>query len=235
MEYSLKYDNTSTITCESNSNSLTNDTICCTTDCLETNKHEDIETGVSDLDNYKNALENSINNSLNKIEKNNFNKDRGELVKDLKYKSKKSKNENDTYNSKVKSNVYEFNKLKHDISLLKTSCIVLFINLIIAVSYIPCFSPLAKKGAMIMWTIIIACLSGYYLYNRNFKDLTRDDRKYNEFNFKKPTQANILSSKEVAIKENQEELAKLDVDFDPSSIDIGNIQQYISSDSCSAN
>ena len=88
--------------------------------------------------------------------------------------------------------------------------------------------------AWIIKSIIISCLLGYYLYNRNFKDLTRDDRKYNEFNFKKPTQANILSSKEVAIKENQEELAKLNIDFDPSSIDIGNIQQYISSDSCSA-
>ena len=88
------------------------------------------------------------------------------------------------------------------------------------------YMPLNRTGAGVLWGIAIfilflIILSRYYRNKSN-----RDDIIDYERNFGKPTDSAILKSK-IAANAQKRKDGEVVTDFDPTSIDIGNIKRYI--------
>lgn len=164
----------------------------------------------------------------------NVNQTHDNMKNSLEEDMKKINNQNSTLKSVTQNNEYEYRKMVHEVSVFKLCIIVIWINgILFSVFRNASWYPLSGKGALTCWSMVMFCLAIYVLYELVYKGTNRDERKYDERNFPKPSDKVVLQSKENAGVEVQSKFGKLD--FDPSTIDIGSIQKYINEEgSCPA-
>lgn len=156
----------------------------------------------------------------------NVNKTHDNMKNTLEEDMKKINNENSTLKSLTQNNEYEYRKMVHEVSVFKICIIILWVNgILFTVFRNAGWYPLSGRGALTCWSIVMFCLAIYVVYELFYKNINRDERKYDERNFPKPSDKVVLQSKENAGLEVQSKFGKLD--FDPSTIDIGSINKYI--------
>jgi hypothetical protein len=119
-----------------------------------------------------------------------------------------------------------YNRLAYDTELMKHLmwfCIVLFV---VPLLYLANLLP--KIFAVVMWLLLLGSFIGYLLYKRQLNNQGRDSLFYNEYNFAKPTNENILASrlKQQLDPSCQANLESANDEIDPSKVDIGDISQW---------
>ena len=86
--------------------------------------------------------------------------------------------------------------------------------------------PLNRTGAGVLWGVLVVILFIIVLTRYYGNKSNRDDIINYERNFKKPTDSNILKSK-LALNDRKMKEGEVVTDFDPTSVDIGNINRYV--------
>ena len=86
--------------------------------------------------------------------------------------------------------------------------------------------PLNRTGAGVLWGVLVVILFIIVLTRYYGNKSNRDDIINYERNFKKPTDSNILKSK-LAANDRKMKEGEVVTDFDPTSVDIGNINRYV--------
>ena len=148
------------------------------------------------------------------------------LREQLKRDAKKINNENTTVKKIVEANKYQYEKTLHEYTVFKNILIVLSISFIFPLLIIPKFTWNTKNGLLFLWSLVIFSLAIYLFIELVYKRNNKDQRIYHDKNFSKPTGSVILQSKTSKSQEDRKEMGN--IDFDPSTIDIGNINRYIS-------
>ena len=92
------------------------------------------------------------------------------------------------------------------------------------------FNVMPAQLLVIIWLLCLILLSSFVIFMMFIKDANRDDDKFDEYNFKKPTDEQIARSKmlsEMSRKEKArcQKMQELDYDFDPSDINL-DISKY---------
>ena len=195
---------------------------------------------VTDLENKRKLIWQYLVNSYNvntQISKTNYNivenkdsitKSQHDIEKGLRKQIKDLENKNTSLEKMIRINKSISSRYNHYTNILNFALIYVIVLTIVPFFILMPnkFMPLNRTGTTVLWGILafILCLIvlfRYYGYKGN-----RDDIINYERNFSKPTDSTILKSK-LAANASKEKDGEVVTDFDPTSIDIGNINRYI--------
>lgn len=193
------------------------------------NKISDIKTKRSIIWSYLvntynlNTMLSSANNSA-LIKNDMLFKSQTAVRDNMQKKIKDMNNKTSTEVDQIKTNEYKYKKTLEELEMMKLILKVLLISLILPLSSIPEWSPMTKEFASVLYALIVFGLFIYAFYNLVVKNSNRDNIRFSEKNFNKPSKKEIMKSKMAEMGEGGDNAG---LDFDPDSIDIGNVNKYI--------
>jgi uncharacterized membrane protein YgcG len=127
-----------------------------------------------------------------------------------------------TNKRKIKIENYAFEKTLYHVNFLKTALIVLAI--LIVVPLLRFLSIITRELAWVLYLVVLVGLVLYGIYQLYYKSLNRDENDFNQFNFGKPNDKQVLMSKlngRLSEKDRQRcmDIEELDGgDLDPASL-----------------
>jgi len=128
-----------------------------------------------------------------------------------------------TNKRKIEINLNTYRNIMSQINILKY--VLLACGVLIVIPVLGKLNILSKSISIILWLICVGIMCCVIFYLLVIKNINRDDIQFKEFNFAKPDEDIISTSKKLAKMSERDKLrcdlaAELDSEFDPNSINI---------------